>query len=278
MQSEHILYALLLAGMLVVGGVYVWNWWKELPIRVVVVGEGPRAYREVEEIALGATGKHWKLVGWVLDSNREAANRYQAIAAGHFPNDRAECLRLAKQLGVPVWDGPIYGSGFRTWFRSLGKVHLVLMAGFGWKVRLHQIDWVSGWWLNTHPAPKWATPSEYVWPNKYRGAQPYQGMLRDGVKEVGIVLHAIDEHWDAGTYFTQSEAVPMWDEAELPETQAEVADVLRLMHQRTTKPAVEMIRQLAPEIKRAIRSWRSPTWFARRLEAERVAGSFSSAC
>lgn len=252
--------ALLLAVGLA-GALSLW-WFRDRRCRVLLVGEGPRAMAKANELLYGPTAKECVLVGWLLDSRRKAANRFQQF--GQFEGDRQECLKLAALHGIPTYDGSIHTPEFRCWLKGLGGIDLALMAGFGWRVTRELIDYVNGWWLNTHPSPKWHRLKDVEWPNKYRGPQPYQGMIVDDEKEVGIVLHAIDEQWDEGVFIAQSEGRPMWKHGK-PKTQAEVAAFLVSMHKQMAEPSVVLFRRLAGRIRLAIRWGLTPAEFAASL-------------
>jgi len=237
-------------------------------IRVLLVGEGPRILALANAIVNGPLGKHFVIVGWLLDSRRKAANRFQQF--GQFHGDREECLKLAAARSVSTFDGSIHIDAFRPWLFSLGEIDLTLMAGFGWRVIRPLIDHVNGWWLNSHPSPKYQTLDEFEWPNEFAGPQPYQLMLLKDVLEVGIVLHSIDEEFDRGVALAQSEGRPMWNITKSLETKAEAALFLKHMHERMADPYVSMISRLALPICEAIQRGWSPEQLARSLPISEI--------
>jgi len=79
------------------------------------------------------------------------------------------------------------------------KPHLLVLAGFLWKIPDFLIQHYPNKIVNIHPAllPKYGGKGMY-------GARVHEAVVNAGEKESGITIHFVNEHYDEGAHILQA--------------------------------------------------------------------------
>ncbi|MER3465070.1 MAG: phosphoribosylglycinamide formyltransferase, partial [Chitinophagaceae bacterium] len=108
----------------------------------------------------------------------------------------AGVLQVAANSGVPTLiierDRFYNGDGYLPELQQ-ASVHLIVLAGFLWKVPQQLIGAYRQRIINIHPAllPKYGGKGMY-------GQHVHESVLQAGEVESGITIHYVDEHYDNG--------------------------------------------------------------------------------
>jgi phosphoribosylglycinamide formyltransferase-1 len=114
----------------------------------------------------------------------------------------AGVLQIAEREGITallIEREPFFrGDGYIPVLEEAG-IHLVVLAGFLWKVPQPLIDRFPRRIINIHPAllPKYGGKGMY-------GAFVHEAVLRAGDAETGITIHYVDEQYDHGDVIFQA--------------------------------------------------------------------------
>lgn len=149
----------------------------------------------------------------------------------------AGVLNIAAEKSIPVLmiekERFFRGDGYVPALHEAG-IHLVVLAGFLWKVPQNLIDAYRNRIINIHPAllPKYGGKGLY-------GSFVHEAVLNAGEKESGITIHYVDEHYDHGDHiFQQKIAV---DENETPASLAQ--KIHKLEHEHFPKVIEALIKK-----------------------------------
>ena len=125
----------------------------------------------------------------------------------------AGVLQLAQQQDIPSFmierERFFRGDGYVSLLKEAG-IHLVVLAGFLWKVPQSLLEAYPRKIINIHPAllPKYGGRGMY-------GAFVHQAVLAAGEPETGITIHYVDDHYDHGdTIFQARCAVAAGEDAD----------------------------------------------------------------
>jgi phosphoribosylglycinamide formyltransferase-1 len=114
----------------------------------------------------------------------------------------AGVLQIAEREGLPALliekDRFFRGDGYVPVLEKAG-IHLIVLAGFLWKVTQPLINRYPRRIINIHPAllPKYGGKGMY-------GAFVHEAVLRAGDGETGITIHYVDEQYDHGDVIFQA--------------------------------------------------------------------------
>ncbi len=141
-------------------------------------------------------------------------------------NSKAGVIERAKSLSVPVFvfnKEMLYENDDVIKKLKSYKPHLIVLAGFLWKIPEDLIKEFSGKIVNIHPAllPKFGGKGMY-------GMHVHKEVVKSGEKQSGITIHWVDKNYDSGNIIAQFK-VPL-SENETPESLAEKIHLLEYTH------------------------------------------------
>jgi len=116
-------------------------------------------------------------------------------------NSSALVLERARNLSVPSHSFErkqfLEGDVILDWLKDHSITHIVL-AGFLWLVPTYLIEHYKNRIINIHPAllPHFGGKGMY-------GMKVHEAVKASGVKETGITIHLVDEHYDNGSIVFQ---------------------------------------------------------------------------
>jgi len=111
------------------------------------------------------------------------------------------------------------------------QIDFIVLAGFLWKIPLLLIQEYPNKIINIHPAllPNHGGKNMY-------GIHVHEAVIASGVKESGISIHYVDEHYDNGDIIFQAKCSV--DENETPET---LAKKIHLLEYKNYPPTIEEV-------------------------------------
>lgn len=152
----------------------------------------------------------------------------------------AGVLDIAAEHGIPVLmiekERFFRGDSYVPALEEAG-IHLIVLAGFLWKVPQKLIEVYRNRIVNIHPAllPKYGGKGLY-------GSFVHEAVLNAREKESGITIHYVDEHYDHGDHiFQQTVAV---DEHDTPASLAQ--KIHKLEHEHFPKIIEQLIEKQNP--------------------------------
>jgi methionyl-tRNA formyltransferase len=169
--------------------------------RVVVFGSFMGGYHVLSELIFGELSSRVKVVGIVTDDPAQSYTnaKVRLWKHPHTPEDETIVPRLAKSLRIPVFTGRVKSPEFDEMLANDWKPDLCLMATFGQKIPKHIVDVPRLGFFNFHH-------SGPTWPS-YPGPDPIGAMQRDGLTQLVLTLHRVNELIDDGEFFARSHPV-----------------------------------------------------------------------
>ncbi len=138
-------------------------------------------------------------------------------------NPRAGVMEIAREYGIDVLllNKHIFLEEMFIDTIDFYKPHLIVLAGFLWKVPDYIVHAYPNKIINIHPSllPKYGGKDMY-------GHYVHEAVVAAKEKESGMTVHFVNEQYDAGTVLLQKKV--KLDKSETPETLA--AKVLKLEH------------------------------------------------
>jgi hypothetical protein len=123
--------------------------------------------------------------------------RYVADIAG----ERNLLAKLAKDNGIPFWDGSIKGKAFQQAFRRYSP-DICYMGTFGQKIPAHIFNGVPLGFFNFHPC------IDGRWPSAV-GGDPFEQMIKLKTPYCAIAMHEVNDRWDDGALVSMSRPYPI---------------------------------------------------------------------
>jgi phosphoribosylglycinamide formyltransferase-1 len=138
-------------------------------------------------------------------------------------NPKAGVIEVAKEYGVDVLllNKRIFQEELFIDTIDIYKPHLIVLAGFLWKIPDYMVKGYANKMINIHPAllPNYGGVGMY-------GHHVHEAVIAANEKESGITVHVVNEHYDEGTVLLQKKVKIA--KGETPETLAD--KVLKLEH------------------------------------------------
>jgi len=183
------------------------------PVRLAIFasGQGSNAHEIIRYFRNGAhavIGKHVEIT--LIVCNKPGAG----------------VLDVASQSGIPVCliekENFFRGSHYLEEF-SRHNISFIVLAGFLWKIPSALIQAFPDRMLNIHPAllPNYGGKGMY-------GKAVHEAVIAAGEKESGITIHYVDERYDHGRIFFQTNLTLSSDET--PDSLADKIHVLEHRH------------------------------------------------
>lgn len=147
-----------------------------------------------------------------------------ALVLTNRPN--AFVLERCKRLGVPAMyfnrDAFFESNVVLNLLQSLNP-HLIVLAGFLWKIPKNWVETFPKKIINIHPAllPKYGGKGMY-------GDHIHKAVKENGETETGITIHYVNEHYDKGSIITQEKVA--LEELDTPQHIAEKIHQLEYDH------------------------------------------------
>ena len=170
--------------------------------------------------ASGAGSNAQKIIDYFAGDNKINIS----LIVCNKPN--AGVLKIAASHNIPVvlLEKELFFKGDAC-VRTLkeNNIHLVVLAGFLWKIPFPLIAAYPNKIINIHPAllPKYGGKGMY-------GHHVHQAVIANGEKESGITIHYVNEHFDEGEQIFQATCPVMPDDT--PETLADRIHQLEHAH------------------------------------------------
>ena len=168
-------------------------------------------FAPVKNIAIFASG-NGSNAQRIIDHFRNSPQARVTLMVCNNPN--AYALERAKQSGIPAL--VIDRSTFVSTDEVVSKlkeanIDLIVLAGFLWLIPLNLIHAFPDRIINIHPAllPAFGGKGMY-------GMNVHKAVRDAGVKETGITIHYVNEHYDSGEIIMQERCAI--DENDTPET------------------------------------------------------------
>ena len=151
-------------------------------------------------------------------------------------NPNANVLARAEKNNIPsilINKEEFYGSDIFLKRLTAEKVHLIVCAGFLWKIPDNILHAFANKIINIHPAllPKFGGKGMY-------GLNVHRAVIDSGDKESGITIHYLNEHYDEGEIILQKKCEVL--KTDTPETLAQ--KVQRLEHEWYPKTIEQLLK------------------------------------
>ena len=171
------------------------------PARVVVFGSFLGGYHVLSELLFGELADRVKVVGVATDDPTQPYTNAKVRLWRHPHTHEDETLvrRFAASLDIPVFTGRVKSPEFKELMTQDWKADLCLMATFGQRIPKQIIDVPRLGFFNFHH-------SGPTWPS-YPGPDPIGDMQRDGLSDLVLTMHRVNELIDDGEFFARSHPV-----------------------------------------------------------------------
>lgn len=167
----------------------------------------------------------------LIEHFKESDKARVAVIVSNNPN--AYVLERARKAGIPalIISREAFASGEVTTKLKELNIDLIVLAGFLWLIPLNLIQAFPDRIINIHPAllPAFGGKGMY-------GMNVHKAVCGSGVKESGITIHYVNEHYDSGEVILQ-ERCPVTAE-DTPET---ISAKVRELEHKHFPAAVERV-------------------------------------
>lgn len=135
----------------------------------------------------------------LIDHFKESKKARIAIIVSNNPS--AYVLERAKKAGIPTLliNREVFAGGEVTKKLQEMNIDLIVLAGFLWLLPHNLVHAFPGRIINIHPAllPAFGGKGMY-------GMNVHRAVREAGVKETGITIHYVNEHYDSGEIILQA--------------------------------------------------------------------------
>ena len=202
-------------------------------LRVAVFGSYYRGFYVLNELLFGPLRERVKVVGVATDDTGSSfISRTKRI--WQYPHTLVETnlvRDLARNNQISVFEDRVKHQHFRDVFCGSWRPDLCIMATFGQLIDETLFTYPSNGFFNLHPY------DGAQWPSVYAGGNPFDAMIRDGLRSCVIGLHHVDATFDTGTLVTKSDDIAIPPGVSVPD-----------MHKITSPFAASLLRQTLEKI------------------------------
>lgn len=209
-------FILLLYGALLGQWAFFWKYEKKLLQKLGIV-------RRTKQIAVFASGAGSNAEKIILYFKNHPSIKVKLVVCN---KPGAGVIRIAQNQGIPVLlierDPFFRGDSYLPYLKEQG-INFIVLAGFLWKIPDALVAAYPKKILNIHPAllPDYGGKGMY-------GIRVHEAVIAAGVKESGISIHLVDEHFDEGEIIFQAKCTI--GENETPQSLAEKVHKLEHRH------------------------------------------------
>ncbi|MDP3666012.1 MAG: phosphoribosylglycinamide formyltransferase [Sediminibacterium sp.] len=209
-------FILLLYGALLGQWAFFWKYEKRLLQKLGIV-------RRTKQIAVFASGAGSNAEKIILYFKNHPSIKVKLVVCN---KPGAGVIRIAQNQGIPVLlierDPFFRGDSYLPYLKEQG-INFIVLAGFLWKIPDALVAAYPKKILNIHPAllPDYGGKGMY-------GIRVHEAVIAAGVKESGISIHLVDEHFDEGEIIFQAKCTI--GENETPQSLAEKVHKLEHRH------------------------------------------------
>ncbi|MDP1810519.1 MAG: phosphoribosylglycinamide formyltransferase [Sediminibacterium sp.] len=209
-------FILLLYGALLGQWAFFWKYEKRLLQKLGIV-------RRTKQIAVFASGAGSNAEKIILYFKNHPSIKVKLVVCN---KPGAGVISIAQNQGIPVLlierDPFFRGDSYLPYLKEQG-INFIVLAGFLWKIPDALVAAYPKKILNIHPAllPDYGGKGMY-------GIRVHEAVIAAGVKESGISIHLVDEHFDEGEIIFQAKCTI--GENETPQSLAEKVHKLEHRH------------------------------------------------
>jgi methionyl-tRNA formyltransferase len=171
--------------------------------RVAVFGSFYRGYYVLDELLNGPLSGRFQVVGLATDDPAQpfVSRDKRVWQYEHRAQEQTMVAALAREHGVPVYDGRVKVDSFRRTFANEWSPDLCIAATFGQRIDEPLFGFPPLGFFNLHPC------IEGEWPSAYAGPNPFQALIADGRRHTRVALHRVDAGFDTGELIALSPRV-----------------------------------------------------------------------